>query len=782
MTLATLFFGAPEWWLPAAALAVTALALVAWCYRRSGATVCWPAVALKTLGIALLACCLVEPLLSGMRPRVGANLFIVLADNSQSLTVQDDGATRSRGQALQELLARDGKWQTRLGQDFEVRRYTFDARLQSVDDFSAMKFDGASSSLFGELADLTRRFKDRPVAGVLLFTDGNATDGTDETNATYIKTGLPPIYPVIVGDDAPPRDVSLARVNASQTSFEDAPVTVQAEIATSGCRGEKVIARLMNESGIKVDEQTLMVGEEGQPLAARFQLRPDRPGVSFYQVQIVPANEQIHEATQANNRRLLAVDRGAGPYRVLYVSGRPNWEYKFLRRAIDNDEQVQLVGLVRIGKREPKFDFRSRSGESTNPLFRGFGNQKDETAETYDKPVIVRLGTEDAAELRDGFPKTAEDLYRYHAIIVDDLEAEFFTPDQLALIHKFVSQRGGGFLMLGGMESFAAGQYQRTPLGELLPVYLDRLPESQPGASYRLALEREGWLQPWVRLRANEADERARLEAMPPFQTLNRARGIKPGATVLARAVTTDGSIAPALVEQRFGKGRSLALMVGDLWRWGLKQGETQTETPQKSDQEKAWRQMVRWLVADVPERIEVEPRHERDDPSRPVQITVRAHDAKFEALDNATVAVKITSPDGQKLELTAEASDEKAGVYEATYVPRQPGAYRAEAVVVGPDGAEVGRRQVGWTSDPAAEEFRTLRPNKELLERLARDSDGRVVQADELEAFVSDLPNLKAPITEPSITPLWHQPWVFLLAILCLCSEWGLRRWRGLP
>ena len=41
------------------------------------------------------------------------------------------------------------------------------------------------------------------------------------------------------------------------------------------------------------------------------------------------------EATLANNRRLATVDRGGGPYRVLYVGGRPNWEFKFLRRAVE---------------------------------------------------------------------------------------------------------------------------------------------------------------------------------------------------------------------------------------------------------------------------------------------------------------------------------------------------------------------------------------------------------------------------------------------------------------
>ena len=37
-----------------------------------------------------------------------------------------------------------------------------------------------------------------------------------------------------------------------------------------------------------------------------------------------------------------------------------------------------------------------------------------------------------------------------------------------------MSQRGGGLLMLGGLDSFAEGKYDRTPVGDLLPVYLDR--------------------------------------------------------------------------------------------------------------------------------------------------------------------------------------------------------------------------------------------------------------------------------------------------------------------
>ncbi len=59
-------------------------------------------------------------------------------------------------------------------------------------------------------------------------------------------------------------------------------------------------------------------------------------------------------------------------------------------------------------------------------------------------------------------------MYRYHAVVLDDIEAEFFTQDQLSLLRSFVSHRGGGLLMLGGPDSFADGKYDRNPVGELL--------------------------------------------------------------------------------------------------------------------------------------------------------------------------------------------------------------------------------------------------------------------------------------------------------------------------
>ena len=789
---AALVFSGWTWLIPAAGGLLVALLILAWSYRAAAGTggLRWVCLLLKTLGLAALAACLLEPLWTGQRARPGANLFVIVADNSQGLQIKDRQATRTRGEVLRKLVQPDRTgWQALLEENFETRRYAFDSRLQATKDFSELAFDGRASAIGAALRAVAERYQGRPLAGMLLFTDGNATDlggGLPDLS------GLPAVYPVMIGGEEPMRDISVQQAHVSQTSFEDAPVTIQADVTTAGYAGADIVAQLFDQAGKKVEEQSLRGARDAETRTFRFQFKPAQSGLSFYRLRVSARDELeqfadarlSREATLANNSRVLVVDRGRGPYRILYVAGRPNWEYKFLNRAVQEDEQIQLVGLIRVARREPKFDFRGRAGETSNPLYRGFGNQAREEVERYDQPVLVRLNTRDEFELRSGFPQTPEDLYAYHAVILDDLEAGFFTPDQAALLQKFVSERGGGFLMLGGMESFQKGQYQRTPIGDMLPVYLDRADESKPPAQLRLNLTREGWLQSWARLHDNEADEKARLQGMPPFQVLNRVREVKPGASVIASVADDSGKEHPALVVQRFGRGRTAALTLGDLWRWGLRDAESHR------DMDKAWRQMLRWLVADVPNRVELQAQPSPGEPTGAMLLQVRARDPKFQPLDNAVVTLTVqplmledkTHAGTNTVRLPAEPSLSEAGLYQASYVPHDSGGYQVSAFVTNAVGAEAGRAEAGWSTDLAAEEFRSLKPNRALLEAIARQTGGEVIPASGLEEFARRLPHRQAPVMEAWTFPLWHTPVMFALALACLLAEWGLRRWKGMP
>ncbi|MEO7676709.1 MAG: hypothetical protein ABIV39_08110, partial [Verrucomicrobiota bacterium] len=68
------------------------------------------------------------------------------------------------------------------------------------------------------------------------------------------------------------------------------------------------------------------------------------------------------------------------------------------------------------------------------------------------------------------------------------------------------------------------------------------------------------------------------------------------------------------------------------------------------------------------------------------------------------------------------------------------------------------------------------------LLKTIAQRTGGEVLALADLEKFVRGLPERRAPITETWSSPLWHKPWIFLFVLACFVTEWGIRRWKGLP
>src|SRR5262245_2699711 len=223
MLFATLLISGQNWVVPVVAVLGVSLLLLLWAYFRApaGAGVRVFCGFLKLLGIAALAACLLEPLWTGQRARPGANFFAVLADNSQGMQIKDRGEVRHRGEALRALLNPEKMaWQAKLEDNFQVRRYIFDSRLQATKEFAELTFDGRASSMGTSLRLIAERFKGQPLAGVLLLTDGNATDMPD---GSVDLAGLPSIYPVVIGKDDPIKDIAVHKVTVTQTAFEDAP-------------------------------------------------------------------------------------------------------------------------------------------------------------------------------------------------------------------------------------------------------------------------------------------------------------------------------------------------------------------------------------------------------------------------------------------------------------------------------------------------------------------------------------------------------------------------------
>ena len=804
---ASLTIGNPTWILPAVIVAFVGI-LLALILNRQRIAQSPVGPILRIIGWVLLCLCLLNPLWSSSRPRSGANVVAVVADISRSHLVTTGKAKQTRADAFLAALKEGEKsepigWLTQLNQDFELRRYTVGDRLQQIDHFEPVEFNGTASSLQTALRQLKLRYEGQPLAGIILLSDGIATDATGSLEEL---AGMPPVFPILPPDDTSLPDVAVGTYSVTQTAFDDAPVTIQVQPAAVNVTSGQVAVTLFDAEGTPIETQTRDVND---PSPLKFRHRPTQGGTVFYTLKATLKDaagvDVLTEATSVNNEQLIAVERSTMPRRILYVSGRPNWEFKFLRRAVETDPQLQMVGLIRIARKEAKFDFRGREGESSNSLFRGFDQADPETAEEYDEPVLVRVGTKDEEELRGGFPEKPEDLFQYDAIVLDDIEADFFLADQMKLIYDFVSRRGGGLLMMGGQESFRQGDYDRTPIGEMLPIDLSREMKS-PESSVRLTLTRDGWLQPWVRLRSDEISEEERLGSMPDFLTLNSAAFVRPGAVVMAEVQDAEENRWPALVVQRFGKGRTAALCVGDFWRWRLSEGlhklhglggpsqnidldkgvpvDGRTPSEDLADHARASRQLVRWLVADVPKRMDVVVNEDSALGTGSVKLTAFVRGTDFEARENADVKFSVVGPDGQTFELSGEPSDTVAGSFETSIAASQPGAWHVSVNAKVSDDATAPPlvAATGWASQPDQKEMKSVQVDHSFLEQLAKITGGRTVPLSSLENFVGTLPQSDAPLVEIWSWPIWHSWWVFLAAIACLALDWTLRRRRGLP
>src|SRR6185436_907306 len=135
---------------------------------------------------------------------------------------------------------------------------------------------------------------------------------------------------------------------------------------------------------------------------------------------------------------------------------------------------------------------------------------------------FVQAGSGRSTALTAGFPARRDQLFVYDALIIANVESDFFSRAQLTMLADFVSERGGGLLVLGG-RSFAQRGLSGTSLEEVLPVELnDRrgglVRASLSGdlpAHNKVTLTAEGETHPIMRIGGTPDETRKLWAALP---------------------------------------------------------------------------------------------------------------------------------------------------------------------------------------------------------------------------------------------------------------------------
>ncbi len=93
----------------------------------------------------------------------------------------------------------------------------------------------------------------------------------------------------------------------------------------------------------------------------------------------------------------------------------------------------------------------------------------------------------------EGLPEDLSDLQNYELLALSNVPATALTQRQMELARTYVQELGGGFLMLGGDQSFGLGGYFKTTLEDILPVRSDFEKEKEkPSLAMVLVIDRSG--------------------------------------------------------------------------------------------------------------------------------------------------------------------------------------------------------------------------------------------------------------------------------------------------
>ncbi|MEQ9410220.1 MAG: hypothetical protein RIK87_20965, partial [Fuerstiella sp.] len=84
--------------------------------------------------------------------------------------------------------------------------------------------------------------------------------------------------------------------------------------------------------------------------------------------------------------------------------------------------------------------------------------------------------------------------------------------------------------------------------------------------------------------------------------------------------------------------------------------------------------------------------------------------------------------------------------------------------------------------SQPDQQEMKSVSVNRRFLTDVASATGGRAVPIEDIESFVDNLGQSDAPLVEVWSWPIWHQWWIFSLAVACFVTDWTIRRRQGLP
>lgn len=759
-----------------AGAALVGLLLFWWSYRsakgRPPAPLRILLIGLRSLVIAAVVLCLLNPEWVEMLKHDQKSRVAVLLDTSKSMSIRD--LPNGRLNTAREWLNKHVLSAAPAGLSLPV--YTFDEQLHPpTGALNSASPTGSVTALSAALEQALVARAEDPLTGVILISDGIETDSKTPEDAArlYRRKGIP-IHTVLVGTTNEMQDIILENVQVKRAVPNEAPTRLSLALRSPGY-GEKMAAIQVRNQKEIVAAQEVKLNGASQKIEMEF--TPRKKGFQVYEVvvQTLPG-----EWLTSNNRQMFGLEVVDPTIRVLYMEGTPQHpaspipEWKYLKDALESDRNIKVTTLYR------QF---GNNGQ--------FLNTVDADPETGERIYPVEHPTK-------GFPKTLAGLLEYDVIIHSDIKKESFSAAQLQNMAKLVEEYGGGFVMIGGNSAFGKGGYHRTILDRIIPVAMEKENDSL-NTAMRIRVPRSAFAHPIMNIGSTpEETEAIWTKKFPYLYGFNRVDHAKPGAIVLGENPGYRNAYGPGLLlaVQEIGKGRSMAFASDTTRTWGRDfetiWGEPVRPGAPLSEQNcdnryyrQFWVNAVRWLAngrvgrTNNPVTLELAQTHSK--PGEKIAASIKVRDVTEKEIPNAEVTLTLVAD--SKTNATVRARyDSATHAYAAELSPTEAGNFLITAAARR-NGVELGDDRQLLITETLDTEMADIRARPELMSLLARQTKGEALSLADANSASPGYIFAKAPppIIEYRRTAFWDKPVWLSLILGLLALEWGVRRVRGL-
>lgn len=630
-----------------------------------------------------------------------------------------------------------------LGENLDLSYHSFgqsprlisDDTVVAAEDLAVLEATDPETSIASSL-EAVANSGGIPPAGIVLLSDGidSATSQRSEAVLRDLGAREIPVYTVPLGLPDPD-DVSINNIVMQEVAFSGDRVPVRVHLQSEGYEQRTArLSVLLNDRRVS----SRVVRFEGGLQFEEVDFRVDiyEKGAAQIDVVIEPFDDEVSITNNRITRSIRVVNEKVN---VLYIEGNARWEFRYLRAILKRDPRINATFIA------------SNVG-----------------------PEVAR----NSPEHIERFPSKREEAFMYDLVILGDVDAAFFSDEELGLLEELIRDRGASLLMLCG-PMHSPGSYQGTPVQTMLPVRFDPDEKwAEVSESVYPVLTPEG-RSSLVMTLENEDDLNDRIwSRMAPMDQLPPLLSAKPGATVLA--VLSDGTERdqsyPLVAWQRYGTGKCMSIASDRLWRLRYKTGDKYHW--------RVWSQCIQFMTLSrlMGEHKRIRLETDRSSYFFGSQGRLYAHvlDDDFEPVVQSGFDVIVSGLDGadagQQIKLQPDRS--QPGLYEGYFTPPGPGRYRMEANENDRKVSSITEFQVSDIRQELTETDMRL----ENLQRIADLTGGATLGVRELPKLASLVNGEPLSATVRSERPLWDHWLVILLLVGLLGAEWILRRRHDLP